>query len=285
MGAKSTKERSKAGLSTLRRHRKEMVPWSYVLFGSLLISFAVLVLFLVGLAPFWGPVSCLPVMLLAYMAWNKKTDRTNDTWGEGARGEVRVGAELERLYEQGFHVFHDWDSGRGNVDHFVVGPTGVFAVENKAWTGKITAEGGHLARNGFVVRGKGEPVRQARENAKRIRTLVAETSGVRAYVTPVLCFSKAEVAFYGRIRGVEVTTIGSLNKIVADPDRPRLYHKGWESYSPPEVKNISRLLEKKLGVAPPQLPTCLRRNHRGQAGSSTGWWRSPPAPSYWRSSG
>ena len=51
-----------------------------------------------------------------------------------------MGQELERLYQEGFFVFHDWDSGKGNVDHFVVGPKGVFAVETKALKGEITCE-------------------------------------------------------------------------------------------------------------------------------------------------
>lgn len=230
------------------------MPWSYVLFGVLFVSLVLFGLFLAGLAPFWVAVPCIPAMVVAYVVWDKKTDETNDTWGEGARGEVRVGRELERLHEQGFHVFHDWDSGRGNVDHFVVGPTGVFAVETKAWTGKITAEGGRLARNGFVLRGKDDPMGQARENAKRVNALVARSSGVRAYVTPVLCFTKAEVSFYGQVRNGEVTSLGSLNRVVADPNRPRLQHNGWEGYSPQEVRAISHCLEKKLGVAPAAAP-------------------------------
>lgn len=163
----------------------------------------------------------------------------NDTWGEGARGEFRVGAELERLHEQGFHVFHDWDSGRGNVDHFVVGPQGIFAVETKAWNGKITAEGDNLSKNGFVLRNGDDPLRQARRNAWKVHELVEGSSGVRAWVTPVLCFTKAEVSCYGRVGKVEVNTIGSLNGVLADPGRPRAYDKGWEGYSPQEVRAIS----------------------------------------------
>lgn len=190
-----------------------------------------------------------------YLVWDKKTDETNDTWGEGARGEFRVGAELERLHEQGFHVFHDWDSGRGNVDHFVVGPTGIFAVETKAWTGKITkAENSLLARNGWVIRGGKDPLGQASRNARKVGALVARSSGVRARVTPLLCFTKAEVACYGRVRGVELTTLGSLNRVVADPERPRLYHEDWEGYSAQEVRAISHCLGKTLGVAPASAP-------------------------------
>lgn len=111
-----------------------------------------------------------------------------------------------------------------------------------------------LVKNGWALRGRDDPLGQARGNARKIHELVEASSGVKAWVTPVLCFSKAEVGCYGRIGGVEVTTVGSLNRVIADPDRPRFYQGGWEEYSPQEVKAISGLLEKRLGVSPAARP-------------------------------
>ena len=127
------RRRTKAGLSTLRQHRKKMLPYSYPLFGALLAVALVTVLFFLGVAPLWAMLASIPLMLFTYRLWDKKTDPIYNRWGEGARGEARVGAELEKLYKEGFHVFHDWDKGRGNVDHFAIGPQGVFAIETKAW--------------------------------------------------------------------------------------------------------------------------------------------------------
>ena len=75
-----------------------MVPWSYVLSAVLIASLVVLVLLIPGLVPAWVAAASLPAMLVAYVVWDKKTDPINDTWGEGARGEFRVGAELEMLH-------------------------------------------------------------------------------------------------------------------------------------------------------------------------------------------
>lgn len=169
----------------------------------------------VGLAPWWAVAASPPLMLVAYRVWDKKTDPINDSWGEGARGEARVGAELEKLHREGFHIFHDWDKGWGNVDHFAVGPQGVFAVETKAWTGEITAEGGRLKRNGRVVYENG-PVKQAMGNAFAVRKLVGESYGTEPFVVPVLCFSKAELRCYDAISKVEVTNIGTLARVIMD---------------------------------------------------------------------
>src|SRR5690606_23533501 len=52
----------------------------------------------------------------------------------GMEGERAVGQFLERLREDGYHVFHDVVAVNFNVDHVLVGPAGVFAIETKTWS-------------------------------------------------------------------------------------------------------------------------------------------------------
>ena len=49
----------------------------------------------------------------------------------GFHGERYVAEELNQLMADGFHVFHDVPFGKYNMDHVLVGPTGVFVVETK----------------------------------------------------------------------------------------------------------------------------------------------------------
>jgi hypothetical protein len=50
----------------------------------------------------------------------------------GVQGEKAVGLFLQdELLPKGYHVFHDIVDDRGNIDHAVIGPAGVFAVETK----------------------------------------------------------------------------------------------------------------------------------------------------------
>src|SRR6202790_1492503 len=44
----------------------------------------------------------------------------------GAQGEEHVGGLLEELSDGGWQVIHDATLGRGNVDHILIGPAGVF---------------------------------------------------------------------------------------------------------------------------------------------------------------
>src|SRR5262245_42790688 len=50
----------------------------------------------------------------------------------GATGEEHVGALLGQLSHSGWRVIHDASLGRGNVDHILIGPGGVFTVETKS---------------------------------------------------------------------------------------------------------------------------------------------------------
>jgi hypothetical protein len=66
--------------------------------------------------------------------------RDFNSWSQGAEGEEVVGAILEGLAADGWHVIHDVSFGRGNIDHVVVGPGGLFTVETKSSRGRIPVE-------------------------------------------------------------------------------------------------------------------------------------------------
>ena len=53
----------------------------------------------------------------------------------GALAEEHVGALLDCCREERWRVIHDATLGRGNVDHIVIGPPGVFTVETKSHPG------------------------------------------------------------------------------------------------------------------------------------------------------
>jgi hypothetical protein len=55
---------------------------------------------------------------------------------------------LDRL-SKNFVVSHDFNTARGNFDHLVIGPSGIFAVETKNFRGTIAADGeGELMQDG-----------------------------------------------------------------------------------------------------------------------------------------
>ncbi|MGI8889878.1 MAG: nuclease-related domain-containing protein [Chthoniobacterales bacterium] len=68
----------------------------------------------------------------------------------GQAGECPVAGTLDRLPDQ-FFVFHDVTTGIGNLDHVVIGPTGLFLIETKNWRGVATADSrGELVYNNLA---------------------------------------------------------------------------------------------------------------------------------------
>jgi hypothetical protein len=59
-------------------------------------------------------------------------------WRRGTEGERRTARLLERLTRDGYVVFHDLavPGSDANVDHLVIGPTSVFVIDLKQWTGQ-----------------------------------------------------------------------------------------------------------------------------------------------------
>lgn len=119
---------------------------------------------------------------------------------KGSEGEGAVETELEKL-PQGFFIFHDISTGRGNVDHLVVGPTGIFTIETKRWKGSPKVKDGYLYVGGQSCY---KPLNQAFAEAMAIRDYLIK-KGFKPFVTPILCFSQRVArGFKEKIKGVWV---------------------------------------------------------------------------------
>lgn len=99
----------------------------------------------------------------------------------GRDGEKAVGEYLERLREQGAHVFHDCPGDKFNLDHVVVHASGIYVIETKTWLlpkagnpvieykdGKISIAGRHPHR---------DPVVRVKAVANWLRELLQESTG------------------------------------------------------------------------------------------------------------
>src|SRR6266567_461160 len=61
-------------------------------------------------------------------------DKKRTELRKGARGEEWVSFILANLPDS-FCVINDLATQNGNLDHVVIGPTGVFAIDTKSWRG------------------------------------------------------------------------------------------------------------------------------------------------------
>jgi hypothetical protein len=98
---------------------------------------ATLALFQGGLAREWGAGGAV-VLLVAAVLTRPRPDP--ERWLRGAEGEAATALILDRLPARTFDVRHDLrlPGSRANIDHLVIGPTGVWAVDTKTTRSAIT---------------------------------------------------------------------------------------------------------------------------------------------------
>lgn len=119
-------------------------------------------------------------------------------WRMGAVGERRTARRLNALRRHGWSVFHDLSlpGSRANVDHLVVGASGVYLVDSKYRRGAVRFGG----RRGWIRIGKtGGPllVRSAQYEAEAVARVLSSALGRRVDVVPVLAVHVPRSRFPG----------------------------------------------------------------------------------------
>jgi Nuclease-related domain len=109
----------------------------------------------------------------------------------GRDGERCVGQFLERLRASGAQVFHDIPGDGFNLDHVVISPHGIYAVETKTFSkpwpkAKVTVEGSTLLVAGLVP--DQNPLEQAAAAARWLEDRLEESTGKRFTVRGVVVF-------------------------------------------------------------------------------------------------
>ena len=106
--------------------------------------------------------------------------------------ELAVGLELNNRMRDGFHVFHDFPADGFNIDHVLIGSTGVFAVETKgrAKSRVVENENWKMEFNGknliFPGWAETEPITQAKTQALWLSLWLSKVTGASCRVEPVL---------------------------------------------------------------------------------------------------
>ncbi len=106
--------------------------------------------------------------------------------------ELAVGQELNNRIRDGFFVFHDFPADGFNIDHILVGPPGVFAIETKGraksrvaennnW--KVKYDGNRLI---FPTWTESRPLEQAKRQSQWLSLWLSKVTGAPCKVLPVL---------------------------------------------------------------------------------------------------
>jgi hypothetical protein len=156
------------------------------------------------------------------------------TWQRGAHGERHTARLLDRLTHDGFVVFHDLavpGNTRANVDHLVIGPTGVFVIDSKQWTGSVHQSADGLAWHNHY------PLDRTLETVRWEAETVGRLLGTR--IAALVCVHGAHVQGGGvDAQGVAIVPAHLLrsalgyDRVLSDADVELLATTAWTSLRP-----------------------------------------------------
>lgn len=142
-------------------------------------------------------VTCLIGILICLFSIGAlvKEKRKANSLALGYECELAVGQELDQLMLKGFRVFHDLEGHGFNIDHVLVSPGGVFAVETKGRS-KLLGTAGKKKANPKVQFSNGvfefpkayerDWVDQAKRQASWLKGWLSKAVGFELFVQPVV---------------------------------------------------------------------------------------------------
>ena len=152
----------------------------------------------------------------------------------GERGERLVAHILDELAEHGYRAIHDvpvkLDDGRDvNIDHVLIGPAGVFAIETKFRSGNPQVQ-----YNGkrILVEGREEDrdaLSQARASAASTREIIERVTGRTGRVRAVVLYANCRV-----------TTRSGADEWVLAPTQLKAWIKQEERWNGPKGAILDR---------------------------------------------
>jgi Nuclease-related domain len=155
------------------------------------------------------------------------------TWRRGGAGERHTARLLDRLTRDGYVVFHDLavPGSPANVDHLVIGASGVFLIDSKQWTGSVHQDADGLVwHNHYRLDRTLETVRWEAETVGRL---------LDTRIAALLCVHGAHVQGGGlRVQGVAIVSPHLLrsalgdDRVLSDADVELLAATTWTSLHP-----------------------------------------------------
>ena len=142
------------------------------------------------------------VLFVLVLIWDRHYDKFMDDklresrmWRRGYEGERVIGELLEDGLSDKYHVFNDvkFPGRKANIDHIVVGPSGIFVLDTKNWRGTVA-----WAEDGETLLWNGEPEKKGTAKAiladaldvhDKLKTLTNKDF----FIKPILVFPLAKV--------------------------------------------------------------------------------------------
>jgi nuclease-like protein len=159
-------------------------------------------------------------LVLAFWHFTKAYDKW-EHWFLGKRGELAVTRALSGLPDD-YVLLNDLllPKRGGNIDHFLIGPNGLFVIETKNYATNMKCNGDQWFRNGKPVKSLSSQVKgNAIALRKNLQPLFAQHRAYLPYVEPVLVFVKHRHRLEIHDPTVHVLKAEDLVKFIWDYER------------------------------------------------------------------
>jgi hypothetical protein len=144
-----------------------------------------------------------------------RAEREAEMWGKGRQGEERVGELLDSLGRAGVRTVHDRavPGSDANLDHVVAAPSGIYVVDAKDWSGRVSIHGSRLWQND---RDRDEVVAAAAAQAAVVQRLVDDLNPPRPVpVHALICFAgDARLGHPERLGDVGLVDLDQLAEVI-----------------------------------------------------------------------
>jgi hypothetical protein len=227
----------RSALAAYRRRRaEELAAWTRTLaWRTPLVAAAGLVVHVLAARaglPHGGLVGLAVAALVGWRLRFRPSEQAR-AWQRGAHGERHTARLLDRLTRDGYVVFHDLavPGSPANVDHLVIGPTGLFVIDSKQWTGSV-----HQGADGLVWHNH-YPLDRTVETVRWEAETLGRLLGTRP--AALLCVHGAHVQGGGLdAQGVAIVPAHLLrsalgyDRVLSDTDVDLLATAAWTSLRP-----------------------------------------------------
>jgi hypothetical protein len=143
-----------------------------------------------------------------------------ESWLRGLFGEAMV-AHLLRMLPATFYCLHDItlrsNGKRSNIDHLVVGPTGIWVIETKNWKGEFHRRGDVLLHDGYD---KSMLIRRAAASTFDVRDALGTARDDVKWINALIVSTKATVP--ERLDFGKAVVVGASDLIPLIRDRPQV---------------------------------------------------------------
>ena len=198
-----------------RRHREGVEQRRpRIIATSAVVFLAGTLVALAALGSNWQPFGAMVMVVAVLYALVSLYELPNHVraWRTGADGEMATARILAPLSAEGFVILHDRriPNGRENIDHIVIGPTGVFVIETKNYAGDLRVRDGVL----FVDRRRRAGViDQVRRQANAVSAVLLNVP-----VGDIVVVHHADFPLLGpqRIDGVPIVMPRGLARLLRD---------------------------------------------------------------------